>query len=150
MHVQRPPDVQLDLVGDVHEAVAGVLVEHPVDLDLVSAGDDVSGPTSDVESMTPGNASPTEPFADRVIGVSDRTSLVFVALSDPAFEVPRNVTACAAGFAIPRRSTMPGGGVRLASANVRATWSELYGQSGISLRTAGHKGGRRGMGLSVP
>ena len=42
VHVQRPPDVQLDLVGDVHEAVAGVLVEHPVDLDLVSAGDDVA------------------------------------------------------------------------------------------------------------
>ena len=38
----RPPDVHLDLVGDVHEAVARVLLEHPVDLDLVAAGDDVA------------------------------------------------------------------------------------------------------------
>ena len=50
--------------------------------------------------------------------------------------------ACAAGFAIPRRSTLPGGGVRLASANVRAARREPYGQSGISLRTAVHRGGR--------
>ena len=42
MHAQRPPDVDLDVVGDVHEAVAGVLLEHPVDLDLVAAGDDVA------------------------------------------------------------------------------------------------------------
>ena len=42
MHTQRPPDVQLDLVGDVHEAVARVLLEHSVDLDLVAAGDDVA------------------------------------------------------------------------------------------------------------
>ena len=42
MHTQRPPDVQLDVVGDVHEAVAGVLLEHSVDLDLVAAGDDVA------------------------------------------------------------------------------------------------------------
>ena len=37
-----PPDVHLDVVGDVHEAVARVLLEHPVDLDLVAAGDDVA------------------------------------------------------------------------------------------------------------
>ena len=37
-----PPDVHLDIVGDVHEAVARVLLEHPVDLDLVAAGDDVA------------------------------------------------------------------------------------------------------------
>ena len=42
MHAQRPLDVHLHLVGDVHEAVAGVLLEHPVDLDLVAAGDDVA------------------------------------------------------------------------------------------------------------
>ena len=42
MHAQRSPDVHLDVVGDVHETVAGVLFEHPVDLDLVAAGDDVA------------------------------------------------------------------------------------------------------------
>ena len=42
MHGERPPDVRLDLVGDDHEAVSGVLVEHPVYLDLVAPGDDVA------------------------------------------------------------------------------------------------------------
>ena len=42
VHAKPPPDVHLDLVGDVHEAVAGVLVEQPADLDLVAAGDDVA------------------------------------------------------------------------------------------------------------
>ena len=42
VHAQRPPDVHLDVVGDVHEAVAGVLLEHSVDLDVVASGDDVA------------------------------------------------------------------------------------------------------------
>ena len=42
MHGERPPDIRLDLVGDDYEAVAGVLVEHPVDLDRVAPGDDVA------------------------------------------------------------------------------------------------------------
>ena len=42
MHAQTPPDVHLDLVGDVHETVAGVFLEHSVDLDPVAAGDDVA------------------------------------------------------------------------------------------------------------
>ena len=41
MHAQLPPDVHLDIVSNVHEAVARMLLEHPVDLDLVAAGDDV-------------------------------------------------------------------------------------------------------------
>ena len=42
MHAHRPPHVHLDLVGDDHEAVPGVLVEHPVDRDRVAPGDDVA------------------------------------------------------------------------------------------------------------
>ena len=42
VHGERPSDVHLNVVGEDHEAVAGVLVEHPVDLDLVAAGDDVA------------------------------------------------------------------------------------------------------------
>ena len=42
VHGERPLDVHLDLVGDDHEAVPGVLVEHPVDLDCVAPGDDVA------------------------------------------------------------------------------------------------------------
>ena len=42
MHAQTPPDVHLDLVGDVHETVARVFLEHSVDLDVVAAGDDVA------------------------------------------------------------------------------------------------------------
>ena len=42
MHAKRPPDVHLDIVGDDHEAMAGVLVERPVNLDIVAARDDVA------------------------------------------------------------------------------------------------------------
>ena len=40
--VSGAPDVHLDLVGDVHEALARVLVEHPVDLDCVAPGDNLA------------------------------------------------------------------------------------------------------------
>ena len=42
LHAQRPLDGHFDLVGDHHEAAAGVLVECLVDFDLVASGDDVA------------------------------------------------------------------------------------------------------------
>ena len=42
VHGERPPDVRLHLVGDDHETMTRMLVEHPVDLDCVAPGDDVA------------------------------------------------------------------------------------------------------------